>query len=236
MLRIDARNKFVLIIPDLHCPVHHVDAFKFLKRIKDQLPEDTIIINLGDETDGAAWSFHQKDEELDSAGHELDKAIIYLQEGLLPLFPKMYILESNHGSLLSRKMKHHGIPLRALKPMPELYETPLWEWHDEIIIDTHQGPVYFTHGKSSAYGRLSKEMGMSCVQGHFHTKFEITWHESIGQKKFNMICGCLVDREHMAMNYAKNLPLRFQLGAAYIDSNGWPSLVPMPLDENGRLK
>ena len=233
---IDARDKYVLIIPDLHCPHHHVDAFKFLKRIKEQLPEDAIIINLGDEIDGHAWSFHTSDSDLDSAGVELSKAIIYLQEGLHTLFPKMHILESNHGSLLSRKLKHHGIPIRALKPMQELYETPLWQWHNEILLRTNIGNVYLTHGKSGAYGKLCKEMGMSCIQGHYHTKFEITWHESATQKKFNMIAGCLADRDHMAMAYAKNLSVRFQLGAAYLDNNGWPSLIPMPLDETGRLR
>ena len=235
MIRLDATDKNVLIISDTHIPYSHIDYIKFLKRIKENLPDDTIYIHIGDEVDGHAWSFHKSDAELYSAGHELSRAIVEIQEGLHKLFPKLFLLDSNHGSLLSRKTKFHGLPMASLKPLNQLYETPRWEWHDEIILDTNKGPVYLCHGKSGAYGKLCKEMGMSTIQGHFHTKFELTYHESIGQKRFNMIIGCLADRDGLAMAYAKNLTVRFQLGCGYIDHFGTPHLIPMPLDDENRL-
>ena len=40
-------NKKILVISDLHIPYHHKDSFNFLKEIKKQYKQDTII-NIGD--------------------------------------------------------------------------------------------------------------------------------------------------------------------------------------------
>lgn len=235
MKTIDARNRCVLFISDQHCPYSHKDYLTFLKRLKDSLPADTIIINLGDEIDGHAISFHTSDSELFSAGHELDQAIIEIQEGMHRLFPKMYLLESNHGSLVTRKMKAHGIPIRTLKPLHELYETPLWEWHSSITLQTNKGDVFCCHGMSGAYNKLSMLKGKSCVQGHHHSKFEITYHQSDNHTVFNMIAGCLIDKESLAFAYGKVFPKDPIIGTGWIDEHGNPHLAKMPLDENGRL-
>ena len=232
MIRINARGKKVLIIPDTHEPHTHKDAYKFLKAIKSKLKPD-LVIHLGDEVDGAGISFHDKIPEMDNASRELIKAKKGLDE-LEKIFKEMYICESNHGSLIYRRMKSHGIPMDYIKPLKELYEKPNWHWHEDIIIDTDLGPVYFCHGKSATYGRLAKEMGCSAVQGHFHTKMEITWNMSAMNERFNMFCGCLVDRDHLAFSYAKNNMPLFQLGCGYISRHGYPNLVRMNLNKKGR--
>ena len=231
--KINGINKTVLIIPDTHIPYSHPDYIKFLKAVKEKLNPE-ISIHLGDEVDHHSISFHDSDTSLDSADIELDKAIIEIGEGLHKLFKKLYLLESNHGSLVYRKMKHHGIPIRVLKPLNELYETPLWEWHHDLILLTNMGPVYFCHGKSKSYGKLAKEMMCSAVQGHFHGNFEITWHRSAMATRFNMFVGCLVDEDSMAMAYARNNLPKPILGCGYIDPSGMPHLIRMVLDKNGR--
>lgn len=225
MLRLDVRGKRVLIISDMHIPYSVTGYVRFLEHLKRRFKPE-IVISIGDEIDYHAMSFHDSDTDLFSAGHELDRAIIELQEGVHKLFPKMYVLESNHGSMLLRRAKHHGIPIRTLKPLPDLYETPGWTWHEEILLKTHQGPVYLCHGKSGTYGKLVKEMGASCIQGHFHGKHEITYHRSALRLRYSMFVGCLVDTESLAMAYGRNHTIKPILGCGGIKASGEPILFP----------
>jgi predicted MPP superfamily phosphohydrolase len=225
LLKLDARGKKVLFISDTHIPYSIKGYIDFLKDLKQRIKPD-IVIHVGDELDYHAISFHDSDSGLLSADQELDNSIIEIQEGLHKLFPKMYLLESNHGSLIFRKIKHHGLPVRLVKPLHELYETPLWSWHNSILLKTNRGPVYICHGKTSSYGKMVKEYGVSCVQGHFHSKFEITYHKTVMGKRFNMMIGCLADQDSMAMAYAKNNVGEFINGTAYLRASGEPVLVP----------
>ena len=71
-------NKRVLIISDQHIPYHHKDLFIFLKALKKKYKPDKVI-NMGDELDKHSLSFHPSNEELYSAGDELEKGIEFLQ-------------------------------------------------------------------------------------------------------------------------------------------------------------
>lgn len=223
MLKINARNKRVLIISDLHIPYSVKGYIDFLKKLKKEF-KPHIIINIGDELDYHGQSMHDSDHDLDSAGVELNKAIAELQDGLHKLFPKMFLLESNHGSMTLRRAKKYGIPVRALRDLPDLYETPRWSWHSEILLQTKQGPVYLCHGKSGVYGKMVKESGASCVQGHFHGKFEITYHRGVFGTRFNMFVGCLIDIDSLAMAYGRNFSVKPILGSGGIAEDGEPKL------------
>lgn len=226
MLRINARGKRVLIISDLHIPYSVRGYLRFLKNLKTKF-KPHIIINIGDELDYHDMSMHDSDKDLDSAGKEMDKAIKELQEGLHKLFPKMFLLESNHGSMTLRRAKKHGIPLRTLRPLPDLYETPKWTWHEDILLETSEGPVYLCHGKSGTYGKMVKEaMGASCIQGHFHGKFEITYHRGVLGTRYNMFVGCLIDVDSLAMAYGRNFTVKPILGCGGIADSGQPILFP----------
>lgn len=235
MLELNAKGKRVLIIPDLHMPYHHQDAMKFLRAIKYKyLEKNSLVINLGDEIDAHAISFHDSDCELFAAGEELEQAKRYLS-GLEQLYPKMFILESNHGSLYIRRMKKHGIPISILKPMHEILGvSKKWTWHEDILLDTKMGMTYLCHGKTSGYGKLCKEMGCNAIQGHFHGKFELTWHTSSLTSRYNLFSGCLIDRESMAFAYGKNHLPKPILGACIISKEGYPRLIKMDLDKQNR--
>lgn len=235
MKTLNGKGKNVLIIPDQHFPYAHKDWYTFLESVKEKyLDSKSIIINLGDETDGHAISFHKSDGDLFSAGHELEEAIKEVQH-LEKLFPKMYLCDSNHGSLVFRRAKSDGVPLRYLKSLNEVYEVSnKWSWHEEIVVETKLGPVYFCHGKSSTYGKLCKEMGMSSVQGHFHGKFEVTWHKTATFERFNMFCGCLIDRDSLAFAYGKNHMPKPILGCGILSKAGYPRLIKMHLNARGR--
>lgn len=227
-----ALDQNVLIIPDLHFPYAHPDWYPFLKAIKDNYKPD-LIINLGDEVDGHAISFHDSDTSLANADQELEEAIEQIHR-LRDLFPKMYLCESNHGSLAYRKIKSNGIPLRHLKELSDLYETPQWSWHHELLVETHNHLVTFVHGKTGAKNKLAMEQGNSAVQGHFHGLFEITWMKSSMSERFNMFCGCLIDMQSMAFAYGKNIAKKPILGAGWINELGEPVLIRMMLNKEGR--
>ena len=109
-----------MIISDLHCPYNHRDALPFLSAIKDKYDPDSII-NIGDELDFHAMSFHTTDQSLYSAGDELKKGRETLWE-LEKLFPRMTLMESNHGSMAYRKAKVAGIPKEMIRPYEHVLE------------------------------------------------------------------------------------------------------------------
>jgi len=146
----------------------------------------------------------------------------------------MYLLESNHGSLIFRKMKANGLPIRTIKPLELLYEQPLWTWHFEIILQTLLGPVFMCHGRAGTYGKMCKEAGMSAVQGHYHGKAEITWHRTVTIERFNMFVGCLVDEDSMAMAYGRNNLPKPILSVGFIHKSGLPQIIKMNVDKNNR--
>ena len=222
----------VLVISDYHAPSHHQDAIHFLKEIKEKLKPE-IIINVGDEVDGHTWSFHQSETSLFTPDKELETAIEAMKE-LGQLFPKMYLAESNHGSLSYRKMKAAGMSIRHLKPLHDLYECPLWEWHHEITLETHMGKVLIVHGKSGAQYKLAMEQGISCIQGHFHSQAGINWFNSTTSMRFNMFVGCLIDERSMAFAYGKNIARKPILSVGFLTEMGEPCILRMVTDNHGR--
>lgn len=223
--RIKAKGKCVLVIPDTHFPYHDPRTFDFLENLK-VVYRPKFVIHLGDEVDNHAISFHDSDSELFSAGHELEKAIECLQR-LHKLFPSMDLAESNHGSLLFRKFKAQGLPIRALKPLPQLYGTKGWEWWDKIVVETKLGDILIKHGMSGTAGKWAKEVGMSTIEGHFHSRFHVTWFENEVRKYFSIHVGCLADRDSLAFAYNKSNIPEFQLGALIIHEDGFPELIPI---------
>jgi len=225
--------KSALVIPDQHFPYHHRDAFKFLAAIKKKYKPD-IIVNIGDELDYHAISFHDSDPELFSPGQELKEGKACIKK-LASLFPKMYLLESNHGSLVYRKQTFHGLPRSVFRNYREILEAPkTWSWHFDLILNFNNGSkVYFHHGKSKAVMKTSQSMGMNAVQGHFHEDFSINYWSSPGGLFWQMQVGCLIEKKSMAFAYNRNNLKRPIVGAGLI-INGHPLLVPMVLNKKGK--
>lgn len=232
MKELNGLNKRILIIPDIHFPFHHPYLFPFLSDIKKKY-RPQIVICLGDELDLASFSFHDHLPEMPGPSDELNKGRELIKE-LNKIFPKMSVLESNHGSLVYRRAKKNGIPRDLIKSYSDYLEIKGWDWYDEIILKTKLGPIYMCHGRSGVYGRLARLLGCSTIQGHYHSIFEITWHKSAMREIFSMFCGCLIDIKSMAFEYGKNSLPKPILGCGFIDEKGIPSLIKMPLDARGK--
>jgi hypothetical protein len=228
-----AKNQRVLVISDLHVPFHHADTLNFLKAIKDQFKPDRVIC-IGDEVDFHSISFHTHDSDLFSPSDELKLAISKLKY-LYDLFPEMDILESNHGSLVFRKGKFNGLPRHVFKSYQEVLESPkTWKWHLDLTIElSNNQACYFHHGLNSQVARLSRNKSMNAVQGHYHSKFEISYWGNSRGLYWGMNIGCLIDDKSLAFAYNKTTMERPIIGTGII-LDGYPRLLPMVLDSNGR--
>jgi hypothetical protein len=220
-------NSRILVISDLHAPYHDPNAVGFLSMLKDRY-DFTRIISVGDEQDISAASFHDANVDMLSAGHELAAAQKVLQE-LESIFPKMDIMSSNHGDLYYRRAKHHGIPLHVIKSYNDVLGVGNgWQWHTDLIVQLPTDEdVYFCHGKSQNGLKLSQNMSMNCVQGHFHNSFNIQYWSSPRALYWSMQVGCLIDDKSLAMAYNKLTVNRPIIGCGVI-IDGIPSLEVMP--------
>lgn len=227
------KNKSVLIISDQHFPFNHADIVAFLRAIKKKYKPDRVI-NIGDELDYHGISFHDHDADLMSPSDELKSAKIRLKP-IFELFPKMDLMDSNHGSLVYRKAKHHGLPRSVIKSYRDVLEAPQgWVWHNDLTITLSNGmKCYFCHGKSSDILKVSQSMGMSAVSGHYHEKFEIRYWGNSQGLFFGMVVDCLIENKSLAFAYNKLNLKRPVIGCAVI-LDGIPKLIPMVLDKNGR--
>lgn len=221
-------NARILLISDMHIPYHHKKLIPFLKGLKKKY-SPTRIICLGDELDKHAMSFHDSDPDLDSAGTELEKSLPVIAE-LHELFPKMDLIESNHGSMVFRKAKHHGISRRYVRSYNEVLEVDNgWQWHDDLTIQLPDGQwVYFHHGKTVEAVRTSQLMGMSHVCGHYHEAFGVKYWANPRGLYWGMNAGCLIDNKALAFAYNRTNPKRPIIGTGLI-IDGVPVMEAMPL-------
>jgi hypothetical protein len=225
-------NKRILVISDLHIPYHRPDSFEFLKEIKKQFKPDTII-NIGDEIDCHALSFHDHNPDLPSAGHELIRSKDFIKE-LESIFPKMTLLDSNHSSLVYRRAIKSGIPRGYLKEYNEFLNVKNWKWVENLTLTLpNKQRCFFTHGVSADVVKVSQINSMNCVQGHFHSKFSLSFWANSDCLFFAMQVGCLIQQTSMAFTYSKNFKTKFIMGCGMIiDST--PRLMPMVLNKEGK--
>jgi len=226
-------NSCILVIPDLHFPYAHPDCLDFLSAIKKKYKPNRVILT-GDELDYHAMSFHDKDPDLESSGTELLRALGYM-ETLMTIFPKADVLESNHGSMVYRKAKHHGFPRHLLKSYGEVLNAPKeWRWHGELVITLpNGGRCKFVHGISANVLAASQASGMSLVQGHHHSQFEIRYWDNSEHLMFGSTAGCLIDDASLAFAYNKLQIKRPILGCLLI-IDSIPMLIPMRLNKKKR--
>lgn len=225
-------NSRILIISDLHIPYHHQDALSFLQHLKEKY-NPTRVICMGDELDKHSLSFHDSDPDLASAGDELKKSLPVIAE-LHEMFPEMDILDSNHGSLVYRKAKHHGIPKAYIKEYNDVLGVGKgWRWFYDITLELPNGEYcYFHHGKASDVKALSQTMGMSAVQGHYHESFKIDyWGNPLGLH-FGMQTGCLINDDSLAFSY-NNVNIKRPIIGTGLIIDSLPVLEPMVI-KNGR--
>jgi len=227
------RDEKILIFGDMHVPYHHKDSIEFLREVKKKYRPNKIICT-GDEVDNHAISYHEKDPDLMGAGDELDASIMYMKE-LYKIFPKVDLVDSNHGSLSKRKGKTAGIPNRMLRSYREILEAPkTWNWHDKYYYEMRNGETLFvSHMQGKNSGNIAKANGCCYAQGHYHEDSNIVYTATPMKTLWGMSTGCLLDNDSLAFSYNKaNLKIP-ALSVGFI-RNGIPNLIPMVLDKHKR--
>ena len=224
--------KSVLIISDTHIPYHVPELIPYLQLLKKKYSFDKVI-HIGDELDKHALSFHDSDPDLPSAGDELKISLPTVHK-LEKLFPQMDLMDSNHGSLVYRKALKHGIPKAYLRNYNEFLQVGKgWKWHDDLTIDTPLGKVYFCHGKTADVLKLAQSMGMSCVQGHYHSSMGCRWYGNSLGLYYGLQVGCMIDNKSLAFRYNKVQKARPLIGCSVI-KNGLPIIEPFIKDKAGK--
>lgn len=227
------KYKSILVIPDQHFPFNHPDIFRFLKAVKKKYKPDKVV-NLGDEVDFHSMSMHDHDPDLPNPFDEMEMAILRLKH-MYKLFPEVDVLESNHGSLVYRRAKKHGLPKKVLKSYNEILEAPKgWRWHHDLVLKgSDNQDIMFCHGLAADPLKNSKNKSMRFVQGHHHSRFEIQYWANSKKLFWGVTSGCLIDWKALAFDYGKLMLNKPILGVTVI-SKGYPVLVPMILNGAGR--
>ena len=238
MKALNAKGRSVLIIGDTHIPYEHPDTWAWLKAVKKKyLNKKSLILHIGDEIDGNQISFHQKDPDIQfSPSSELETCIdrIHMPGGIYELFPKMYLCESNHGSLVYRRAKYAGLPLHVIKSYEQILQVKGWHWYEDFLLKTNKGPVYVCHGRSKNISKVVASNQSSAVQGHYHGLHSIEWFRGIHGDRFGAQTGCLVDSANRAFDYGRLSLSKPILGSFLIKEDGAPLLLTMNLDKNNR--
>lgn len=224
----------ILVIGDLHAPYHHPDTIEFLVSVRNSFRPD-LVVQIGDELDYHAMSFHESDPNLDAAGPELERGKLFLSE-LHREFPQMLLVHSNHGSMTYRRAKHSGIPVQMLRRYRDVafpdHGAPGWSWAFGWRIRTRLGIVLFKHQTPSAVSNAAHE-GCSVVVGHQHGQFGVDWAASSSRLYYGANTGCLIDKDALAFAYGKNSQNKPIIGCLMI-VDGMPTPIPMVLDDTGR--
>jgi len=210
----------VLVIGDLHEPFCLDNYLDFCKALKKQF-KTTHTVFIGDVMDAHAFSYHEHDPDGWSAGGELDETVKRLQRWH-KAFPNADVCLGNHDRMVARKAFTAGLSRRWLKALPEVLETPSWNFQVRF---KHAGVLYI-HGEGVTARTKAQRVGGSVVQGHRHTEGYAHFLPT-ENRMFGMQVGCGVDAESYAMAYAKDggAPV---LSAAVVLNNGTlPIVIPM---------
>jgi hypothetical protein len=135
-----------------------------------------------------------------------------------------------------RRARHAGMPRHLLKSYNDVLGVPEndWSWHGEIILKLPNGTkCKFVHGISSNILAASQSIGMSLVQGHHHSLFELRYWSAGNGLHFGVTSGCLIDDQSLAFAYNKLQVKRPLIGVTFIE-NSEPRLIPMAVDDDNR--
>ncbi len=224
--------KKILVIGDTHFPYHHKDTFRFLDRLNKHYKPDCVV-HIGDEMDWHSVNVsHVINPDLPAPADEL-LAGRSLCAQLQKIFPSMYLLESNHGSMILRRAMAKGMSKFFIKDYNEILDVShKWKWVEKVILETDKGRIVFAHQFSKDIAKAVRESSMSCVQGHFHTVSEIKYVGNDFHLNWGMSVGCLVDKKSLAMAYMK-VNLAKPILSSGVITNGIPYIVPMVLKKDG---
>ena len=231
--------KNILVISDTQFPYEHEDALDFCLAVEKKYNCGKVI-HIGDVADLHAFSQYEKSPEAESTIDELNKLRDVVEEWA-KAFPEMDIMRGNHDERILRKLRGAGIPEMVISD-DEILQRTLgypqgWKWHKKMVVSSKNGDILFTHGDQKGYtqraGGNSSKARMSIVTGHRHSSAYVHFVSTPRELQFDMIVGCLIDDDKFPFDYNNKDANRPILSVGVI-RDGFPELIPMRLDKNGR--
>jgi hypothetical protein len=214
-----------LVLPDLHTPYHHPDAFRFLSDMK-RLYEPDDIICIGDEIDAHTLSRFDSDPNLPGAACELQAARDALRR-LYQIFPAARCCISNHTFRAYKQAHRVGIPRAYMRDIREVLGAPAgWKWRDSW----KRKGVTYVHG--DGFGGQTPQLAaaerLRCnvALGHIHHAAGALWSYAPSGAVWGLSVGCLIDDTAGAFAYARYQARRPALGCGIIQ-DGVPRFVPL---------
>jgi len=222
----------ILAIPDLHAPVTRKGFLQFCKGVYKKHKCNKVVF-IGDVVDWSAISFHANNPECPGPADEFKLALKCVQQWY-KVFPKAKVCIGNHDARPKRLAESVNIPAKFVRDYAELWETPRWDWDHHFILDD----VYYCHGHGKGGGinpayNTAKNMGMSVVLGHFHSKGGVKFSTNPIRRWFGMDLGAGIDDSAFAFAYAKEQTARSILGVGVV-LNGIPYYEVMPCGKGER--
>jgi len=210
----------VLVIGDLHIPFEHPGYLGFCKKVA-RVYGCTRFVQIGDELDYHAASYHESDPNLSSAGDEFKRSLKRLKKWYRA-FPEMLVCVGNHTAIPERKMKTAGLPGQFMKSYSDALEAPKgWQWGYDFVLDD----VLYKHipeggGTLEGQARGAAMNMMSMVTGHTHTTVGVRY--LAGKKNIVFACavGCGIDHEALAFAYGKEHKHKPILACAVVEDGG----------------
>ena len=210
----------VLAFSCTHAPFAHENALDFLRDLKRKY-KPQVTVCLGDLGDQHGWSRRHKRNANAPGQADEDAACLEWCHKLYDLFPDALACIGNHDLRLARLADDVGIPARMIPTIDQMYECPPgWRWYRWHEID---GVIYIHGHQSARCGgsipalKFVRNLGKSCVIGHFHTEGGVhRLDTTLGDNRFGMSVGCLADSEAYAFQYAADNLTAPILGAGVV--------------------
>ena len=219
----------VLVIGDTHFPCAVDGYIDFLVDCKKDWQCDRVV-HIGDLVDNAALSFHLKKPQHKNPLDEYNKAMKQVRE-LTKAFPYCDLMLGNHDVLPYRWAKEVGIPEEMMRDFKSIFKLPKnWRVHERYGQKVIDGVIYQhgDRGRSPAISAAKQEFS-SVVQGHFHSKSEISFYANASDRIFGMQVGCGVDWKHSQMEYGIKFTAKPIISCGIVIDGNTPIIEPMLL-------
>jgi predicted phosphodiesterase len=216
-------HRRILVIGDTHFPFQHPNFFKDLKHHLTTFKPDTVV-HMGDMADIHSISRHEPDPECPDPMTEIAQANTCVRNmvKLIGKKVRVYVCLGNHDSRIEKMAARNGIPRAFLKNWRDLFCLPT-SW--QVAFEHHIDGISFLHGKSPVRGKTTLAYGCNTVQGHFHSKLGIEYHQGPRRMLWSAFSGGSVDDDSLAMAYGRNNLEKGAYGFLLIE-DGIPRIVP----------
>jgi hypothetical protein len=226
-----------LILPDLHAPYHHRQAFQLVLQVARAFTWDTLI-DLGDFYDMNCVSSYTKDpNQVSALKDELDKA---REECLDPLnkikFRRKIVTLGNHDIRYMDYLKEKSPGVYSLVMQDDWlgFRTSGWEvigYRDYAQL----GKLFITH-ECAANGaeKVLNAVQNNIVSGHDHSINYLIRGTALGDYHVSATFGWLGDIRHADYMHRLKAQRKWALGfgVGYLRDNGMVYLQPVPIVKN----